>query len=124
MKRDIIKIDDVSYLNLSYTTNKTKLYDLFYQVYNEFVTQLDTNELGIFSIGYFKNQLIKVLIYGFYYLVVCTGTKLYKSSSSQIDFEDINLLKNSWDTLKKYLDLFKSIKKIVYKFLKFAKNRL
>ena len=123
IKRDVIKLNNITYLNLSYLNNKTKLYDLFYLQYNEFITQLDTNELGIFSIGYFKNQLIKILIYGFYYLVVSTGIRVNKSSNSIVDFDDINQLKNSWDELRKYLVLFKSINKIINKFLKFAKHR-
>lgn len=124
IKRDIIKLDDITYLNLGFISNKTRLYDLFYSIYNDFIVQLDPNSLGIFSIGYFKNQLIKILIHGFYYLILSNGIKVFKSANSTVDFEDLNKLKNSWDKLKKYLELFKSINKLIYKFLKFAKTRL
>lgn len=123
IKRDIIKLDDINYLNISYLSNKTKLYDLFYSIYNEFLIQLESNELSILGIGYFKNQIIKIFTHGFYYMVANSGIQIFKSSNKMIDFEDILKLKNCWNKLEKILVLFKSINKLIIKFLKFAKSR-
>ena len=85
--------------------------------------QLESNELSILGIGYFKNQIIKIFTHGFYYMVANSGIQIFKSSNKMIDFEDILKLKNCWNKLEKILVLFKSINKLIIKFLKFAKSR-
>ena len=123
IKREIIKFNDISYLNLYYLSNKSKLYDLFYIFYNDWLTQLETNQIGILGIGYFKNQLIKILSHGFY-LLICSTNQVNKSSHQILGYEQIAELKDGWNKLNNYLKLFPKVNKLIIDFLKFVKSRL
>jgi len=126
IKREIIDFLDPTFLNLCWIKNNNyKLYELFYLFYNEWIGTLTQSEIAIFSIGYFKSQLLKVLIHGFYLLVCILYPKqIYKSSSHTIEYIQIQELKLSWDNLVINLKLFPKVYKLIINFLKFCKNRL
>ena len=109
LKRNIIKLDDFSYLNICFLSNKKKLYDYFNEIYSQF------NE-DIFKIGYFKNQLIKLLQLVFY-IQICKKNKVFKSSNTLIDKADINNLEIIWDKFNVYLKFYPKINKLINKFL-------
>jgi hypothetical protein len=121
LKREVIKLYDTSYLNLCFLKDKSRLYDKFSQAYNSWLVELNKSELGVFGIGYFKNQLIKILSHG-YYLVVCSIQPVYKSHHQQIGYEQIQELGEFWKELVSILKRFPRVYKIILKFLKFCKS--
>jgi 6-pyruvoyl-tetrahydropterin synthase len=129
LKRNVIEFSDHSFLNLCWiqtkTSTNTKLYELFYQFYNEWISLQTQSVTAIFTIGYFKNQLLQVLMHGFY-LLVCNiyQTKVYKSSTQTISYDQINGIKESWTNLVANIKLFGRVHKIITNFLKFAEHRL
>jgi len=129
IKRDIIEFLNPTFLNLCWIQNKkpigSKLFELYYLFYNQWIGTKTQSEVSIFAIGYFKSQLLKVLIHGFYLLVcILYPGQVYKSSSQIIDYTQIQELKISWDNLKIKLKLFPRVYKLIINFLKFCKNRL
>lgn len=130
IKRDIIEFHDHSNLNLCWikltdSNSNSKLFELFYSVYNEWIEIQSKDTIGIFAIGYFKSQLLKVLMHGFY-LLVCLKypAQVYRSSSQTLGYEEISKLKISWENLVNYLKLFPKAYKQIINFLKFSKHRL
>jgi hypothetical protein len=109
LKRDVIKLPDFSSFNIYFLSNKQKLYDYFIEYYSKF------NE-DLFKIGYFKNQLIKILQLVFY-IKVCKKNKVYKSLNKLIDNTDILNLENIWNSFSIYLKFYPKINKLIVKFL-------
>ena len=109
LKREIIKLDDYSYLNICFLSNKKKLYDYFNEVFLKF-------NQDILKIGYFKNQLIKILQLVFY-IQICKKNPVYKSSNTLIDKTDIDKLEIIWNKFNVYLKFFPKINKLINNFL-------
>jgi hypothetical protein len=109
LKRDVIKLPDFSSFNIYFLSNKEKLYDYFIEYYSKF------NE-DLFKIGYFKNQLIKILQLVFY-IKVCKKNKVYKSLNKLIDKSDISNLEGIWNNFSIYLNFYPKINKLIVKFL-------
>jgi len=109
LKRDVIKLPDFSSFNIYFLSNKQKLYDYFIEYYSKF------NE-DLFKIGYFKNQLIKILQLVFY-IKVCKKNKVYKSLNKLIDNTDISNLENIWNNFSIYLKFYPKINRLIVKFL-------
>jgi len=121
LKREVIKLYDISYLNLYFFEDKLRLYDSFGKVYNSWLVGLSQSELGVFGVGYFKNQLIKILSHG-YYWIVCSTHPIYKSHNQQIGYEQIQELRNEWIKLVSMLKRFPRVYKIILRFLSFWKS--
>ena len=109
LKREIIKLDDFSYLNICFLSNKKKLYDYFNEVFLKF-------NQDILKIGYFKNQLIKILQLVFY-IQICKNNPVYKSSNTLIDKTDIDKLEIILNKFNVYLKFFPKINKLINNFL-------
>jgi hypothetical protein len=128
IKREIIEFLDPTFLNLCWIQNNksnNKLFELFYLLYNEWIGTKTQSEVAIFAIGYFKSQLLKVLIHGFYLLVcIIYPGQIYKSSSRTIEYTQIQELEKSWNNLVINLKLFPQVYKVIINFLKFCKHRL
>ena len=110
LKREIIKLDDFSYFNICFLSNKKKLYDYFNEVF------LNFNQ-DILKIGYFKNQLIKILQLVFY-IQICKKNQVYKANNTLINKIDIDKLEIIWNKFNVYLKFFPKINKLINNFLK------
>ncbi len=123
LKREVILLYDYSYLNLCFLKDKTRLYDSFSQIYNSWLMGLGNGELGILGVGYFKNQLVRILTHG-YYLAVCKTHTIYKSHNQVIGYEQIQELENEWVKLVSVIKRFPRVYKIILSFLDFCKSSL
>jgi hypothetical protein len=121
LKREVIKLYDIGYLNLCFLKDKSRLYDKFNQAYNSWLIKLNQSELGILGVGYFKNQLIKILSHGYYWIVLNTHS-VYKSHNQLIGYEQINEIKIELIKLVNMLKRFPRVYKIILNFLKFCKS--
>jgi len=101
LKRDIIHLPDVSEYNINFMQNKKKLFEIFANMYNNFLSKLNKSVSAIFQISYFKNTLKKILQIVCYKKII-NNNNVYKSKDIVINPEKIN---------KVYNDFFKSIKK-------------
>jgi hypothetical protein len=116
LKRGVIKLDDFSNFNIYFLSNKKKLHDYFMEVYSRL------NE-DIFKIGYFKNQLIKILQLLFY-IEISKSNTIYKSSNTSITSTDIKNLESIWNDFSIYLKPYTKINKIINKFLNLIKSKI
>lgn len=123
LKREIIKLPNYAHLNLYFFSDKTRLYDGFTNVYNSWVVGLDEKTLAVIGVGYFKNQLIKILTHG-YYLVVCSTLPVYKSTHQPIGYEQVQELDSEWIELINSIKRFPRVYKIILSWLKFCKSSL
>ncbi len=123
LKREIIKLYDYSYLNLCFLKDKTRLYDGFSNAYNTWIVGLDQPHLAILGVGYFKNQLIRILTHG-YYLLVCLNHPVYKSTHQLVGYEQIQELGSEWFKLVSIVKRFPRVYKIILSWLKFCKSSL
>ncbi len=123
LKREVIKLYDINYFNLYFLKDKTRLYDRFSQIYNRWLVGLNESKLGVFSVGYFKNQLIRILTHG-YYLIMFLNNQIYKSQNQIVGYEQIQEVKNEWNKIVIVLKRFPRIYKIILNFLNFCKNSL
>jgi len=123
LKREIIKLYDYNYLNLCFLKDKSRLYDGFNGTYNNWIVGLDQNQLAILGVGYFKNQLVRILTHG-YYWVICSTRSVYKSVHQIVGYEQIQELGSEWIKLIGVLKRFTRVYKIALSFLKFCKSSL
>jgi len=115
IKRGIILQENYSYFNIYFLKNKTKLYDNFIIVYQEFINNSEFNIKNIFAVNYFKNQLIKILQL-LYYIYILNKNTVYKNKTDIVLQSDILILKEIWNKFNNILISYPEINKIIINF--------
>ena len=116
LKRNIFIIDNITYLNIAFLSNKTKMYDNFLIEYNKYLQNLDNKIVNLFNIGYFKNIIMKIFQLK-YYLNIAKKYKIYKSKILTVSNNEIHELNNQWINLYKNLIFFPKFIKLLDNFL-------